>query len=381
MYAAIKFGRARAERFHPAVDQITETTQFQIVYQEQILRIVREVGDFPWTHAAYIRKIISRKIGEQEFNRSWGRFWEGCQTLQERTSFPPISEPQARKVWGDMITSGSYAFNAAHCVAYGLLAYWTMWFKVHHPAEFYAASVRHYGEHKQRDILRDADQHGIKILKPRVGRSSGSWKPEGHRRIRAGYSQINGIGKKTAEKIIEADPANWDEMVQIKGIGPKTIERIKLWLAQGDPFDIYRLERSIKEVTKELAAGELTDNGTVLPMPTHSSRELDEAEQGTRVAWLGEMVRYNIRDVHEINVARGNTADLDNIKDPHLREFAIIYARDADDQTMLKINRWRFPKYKEEIFDLKNTNRLMLVQGRKPRYGVQVDKLWIIQPD
>jgi hypothetical protein len=82
----------------------------------------------------------------------------------------------------------------------------------------------------------------------------------------------------------------------------------------------------------------------------------------------------------EINVARGNTSDLDNIKDPHLREFCIIYARDEDDQTMLKINRWRFPQYKEDIFEAKDQNVLMLVQGRKPRYGVQVDKLWLIQP-
>ena len=68
------------------------------------------------------------------------------------------------------------------------------------------------------------------------------------------------------------------------------------------------------------------------------------------------------------------------MKDPHLREFCIIYARDADDQTMLKINRWAWPRYKDDIFALKGTNRLVLVQGRKPRYGVQVNKLWVIDP-
>jgi len=379
-YAAIKFGRAKAERFHPAVDVITEPTQYQIVYQEQILRIVREVGDFPWTHAAYIRKIISRKIGEQEFNRSWGRFWEGCQTLHTRTDYPPISEEQARKVWGDMITSGSYAFNAAHCVAYGLLAYWTMWFKEYHPAEFYAASARHYGEHKQRDILRDADKHGVRILRPRLGRSDASWKPEGRMRIRAGYKQITGIGPKTSDNIIEAAPANWDELRSIKGIGPKTIIKIKEWIAQPDPHDIYRLEQSITAVKAALRTGEIADENGALPYPTHSSRELDEARQGEQVVWLGEMVKYNIRDVFEINAARGNTTEQESIKDPHLREFAIIYARDEDDQTMLKLNRWRFPKYKDSIFGASEQKVLMLVQGRKPRYGVQVDRMWIIQP-
>lgn len=380
-YAAIKFGRQKAERFHPAVDVITEPTQYQIVYQEQILRIVREVGDFPWTHAAYIRKIISRKIGEQEFNRSWGRFWEGCLTLDKRTDFPPITEQEARKVWGDMITSGSYAFNAAHCVAYGLLAYWTMWFKVHHVAEFYAASAKHYGEHKQRDILRDADRHGVHILKPRLGRSAASWKPEGVKRIRAGYKQITGIGPKTSDNIITAEPNDWDELRSIKGIGPKTIDKIKLWIAQPDPHDIYRLDNSIQAVRAALANGELSDESGLLPVPTHDSRQLDDEQQGRRVVWLGEMVRYNIRDIFEINVARGNSADLESVKDPHLREFAIIYARDADDQTMLKVNRWRFPRYKQDIFNAKDAKVLMLVQGRKPRYGVQVDKLWVINPE
>jgi DNA polymerase-3 subunit alpha len=116
-YAAIKFGRAEPERLHPAIDAITADTQFQIVYQEQILRIVREVGDFPWTHAAYIRKIISRKIGEQEFNRSWGRFWEGCQTLHKRTDYPKIEEVIAKRAWMSMITSGSYCTHSTQPIA------------------------------------------------------------------------------------------------------------------------------------------------------------------------------------------------------------------------------------------------------------------------
>jgi DNA polymerase-3 subunit alpha len=367
MYAAIKFGRSKAEKFHPAVDIITGPTQYQIVYQEQILRIVREVGDFEWTHAAYIRKIISRKIGEQEFNRSWGRFWEGCQTLEKRTDFPPISETQARKVWGDMITSGSYAFNAAHCAAYALLANWTMYFKVHHPEEFFAAITKYSAEAKARDLLRDAERHGIKVLKPRIGRSDESWKPEGVKRIRAGYTQLKGIGPKMTEKIIEEKPKDWDDMIRIKGVGVKTIEKIQAQIMHPDLFDIYRLEKSIKAIKQELGRAGLEDESGPLPYPTHTSRELDDVPQGQKVVWIGEMVKYNIRDVHEINVARGNTSDLDNIRDPHLREFCIIYARDEDDQTMIKINRWRFPSYKEQIFDLKNNKgRLMLVQGRKP---------------
>lgn len=379
-YAAIKFGRAQPEPIHPAVDAITGETQFQIVYQEQILRIVREVGDFPWTHAAHIRKIISKKLGEQEFARQWELFWKGCQTLAERTSYPPITERDAKRVWLSMITSGSYAFNAAHCVAYGLLAYWTMWFKVHHPYAFYAASAKHYGDEKQRDILRDAERHRIRVLKPRLGRSDATWKPEGKKRIRAGYTQIDGIGPAKTQWISDNNPQSWDDLSQVKGIGAKTILKIKEWLAQDDPFDIYRLENSIKSVKSDLIEG-IDDPDTIdqLPYPTHNSRELDDADQGEKCVWIGEVVRCNVRDIFEVNQARGSEVDIAKMRDPDLREFAILYARDENDQTMLKINRWRWPRYKHDIFNLQE-GQLVLVQGKKPRYGVQVNKLWVIEP-
>lgn len=107
-YIDVKKGNVTPPKLHPIFDAIAEDTHYQIVYQEQILRIVREVGGFDWTHAAYIRKIISKKLGEQEFNRQWERFWEGAKARG-------LEEDVAKKIWGLCITSGSYAFNAAHC--------------------------------------------------------------------------------------------------------------------------------------------------------------------------------------------------------------------------------------------------------------------------
>lgn len=380
-YAAIKFGRAKPTRIHPAVDSITSKTKFCIVYQEQTMQIVRLVGNFPWTSVAYIRKIISRKLGEQEFNRQWDRFWEGAQTLHKRTDFPPITEQQAKKVWGDMVTSGSYQFNAAHCVAYCLLAYWTMWFKrIKNPTAFYAASAKHYSEDKQRDILRDADKHGVKVLKPRAGQSSISWKPVGRNRIRAGYQQIDGIGEKTAELITGSGYTTFDEFVALRGIGPKTVHKIKQWVRQDDPFDIYRLEKSIATIKEEIRLGKLIDGDRVLPMPYNTSREIDNMESGDRICWIGEMVKCNVRDLFEQNVAKsGVQLDPDKIRDPHLREFAIVYARDEDDQTMIKFSRWTWPRYKQQIFDLEEGD-LLLIVGRKPRYGIAANKMWVVRP-
>jgi DNA polymerase-3 subunit alpha len=340
------------------------------------MKIVREVGDFPWTSVAHIRKIIARKLGEQEFNRQWDAFWAGAQTLHERTDYPPVTLEQMKKTWGSCVTSGSYAFNAAHCAAYALLAYWTMWFKIYHPAEFYAASAKHYADHKQRDILRDADKHGIKVLTPRANSSSVSWKPVGSNRIRAGYSQIDGIGDKTAKLIADSKLPDFDSLTVLKGIGSKTVEKIKNWVAQDDPFDIYRLEKNIAQIKLEINNNELDD----VPLPTHTSREIDDVEPGANIIWIGEMVKCNVRDIFEINVAKsGEALDPTKIKDPHLREFAILYARDADDQTMIKFNRWVWPRYKQQIFELEEGD-LLVIKGRKPRYGIMVNKLWVVRP-
>lgn len=380
-FAAIKFGQAQPERVHPALDAITEVTQFQIVYQEQIMRICRELGDFPWTSVAYIRKIISRKLGEQEFMRQWDRFWEGCQTIPDRLGYDPITKEQALSVWRDCVTSGSYAFNAAHCCAYGLLAFWTAYFKVYHPEAFFAASAKHY-EKYEHDILRDAVRHNVKVLKPSIRHPQRTWEPAPPRAIRAGFQQIKDIGEKTADMIVEAgELRKWSDLINIKGIGPKTIANLKTWREQDDPFAIYELQNAIESVRSAIVAGELKDGELSLPEPTHNSRELDEADQGTHAVWIGRMVKKNIRDIFEVNAAKkGEALDPKDVKDPHLREFCIMYARDEDDQTMVKIDRWRWPRFKQIIFNLSPTD-ILVVSGRKPRYGIMANKIWVVDPN
>jgi len=399
-YAEIKHGVKLPEKFHPAVDVITAPTQYQIVYQEQILRIVREVGDFPWTHAAYIRKIISRKIGEQEFNRQWDRFWEGCQTLHKRTDYPPISLAQAKRVWGNMITSGSYAFNAAHCVAYGLLAYWTMWFKVHHPAIFYACSLAQTeNPDKTRQLLRDAVKHGIDVRSPDPRESDATWKPATDRAIQSGFKQIHGVGDKVAANIVEFRDERggldgWWDLLDIRGIGPKTVDKIETWVLQKDPFGVRTLDDNIIKVKKMIRKGKLRRaptefevRGKLLPEPTHTATDLPY-EQGREfaVCWLGTILQRNIRDIFETNRAKtGEELNPKEVRNPELNEWALLTCEDEDDQLLLKIDRWKYPQFKQAIFDFRMGHDLLLVEGIRPRYvtarQILAKRLWVIDTD
>lgn len=397
-YADIKFGRRRAERFHPAVDAITAPTQFQIVYQEQVLRIVREIGDFPWTNAAHIRRIIAQKLGEQEFARQWDRFWAGCQTLHKRTGYPPISLAQARQLFGYMITSGSYSFNAAHCAAYAVLAVWTMFFKQHHPDVFFAASMKFYSDDKQLTLMRDAERPRegaprlpVSVLPPSFRNSDISWKPfsRGSKlRVLAGYSQVKGIGDKVAPVIVDMGPyESWDDLIKVPRVGVKTIDKIKTFVGADDPFDVFTLEESIKKAKAELTEPGIIDphNGKLLPVPNLTS--VQQAEQGAGrkldVVWIGTVQHRNTRDFFEVNQARGTEVDEARVKDPHLREFCLLRCEDEDDVLHIKIDRWKWPVYREAILNFKLGHDLLLVEGFRPKgaYSMKVRRLWTFDPD
>lgn len=102
-YIQVKHGRKPAEHLHPVVDEITQWTNYQIVYQEQILQVVRKLANFSWENAAKIRKLISKKQGEQAFNRMQELFLDGCRANG-------VKELNAGKIWKQLVTAGAYAF-------------------------------------------------------------------------------------------------------------------------------------------------------------------------------------------------------------------------------------------------------------------------------
>ena len=385
-YIDIKRGLKKPEAMHPLLEDITAPTKYQVIYQEQILRIVREIGNFSWTHAAYIRKIISRKIGDAEFNRQWASFWEGCQKNG-------LNEQEANAIWGLCITAGSYAFNYAHCVSYGMLAWWCMWFKIHHPAAFYKASLSKmpdrpiadgvkFGTH--RGLMQDAIRHGVEVKPPHARRSGRSWEVRGNK-IQAGFSQIPGIGDKMADVIMAdresgGEYRSWADLIRVKGIGPKTIERIVEFCEDEDPFGLTRTQRAISTTKAELSR-------LGLPTPTHTADEIPyEKGQDEIVVWLGTIIHRNLRDLFEINRAKtGTELDESEVKDPHLHEFVIMAGYDGGELVSIRINRWKYPHYKGAIWNLKLGEDLVLVQGSKPGWRhareIQVDRMWVIDPE
>lgn len=415
-YVDIKRGEKQPHLQHPALEHITGFTQFQIVYQEQILQIVREIGNFDWTHAAYIRKIISRKLGDQEFNRQWERFYEGARTLHERSSYPPIDEELARSIWGGLTTSGSYAFNAAHSVSYGYIAWWTMWFKQHYPGIFYAAMLRRADRKGQSGrannvkatvttkakidgqviMLRDAIHHGYRILPYDLRRSETTWRRDGGRGLRPGFDQIDGVGPAMAAKIVEwreevlKSPLGWkgigwSSLIEVKGIGQKTIEKLVDFATAEDPFGIERLDNMIASVKKDLP-GMKDSSGQQLPMPTHTAVEVPyERGEDQEIVWLGVIVHRNLRDIFEVNRARtGEELDPALVKHPEKNEWMLLAGYDGSDLVSLRVTRWKYERFKKTLWKIALDEDIVLVRGVKPGWRaareIYVSEMWGIQP-
>lgn len=407
-YALIKHGGKQPETLHPAFDLITEPTQFQIVYQEQILRIVREIGNFSWTHAATIRQIISRKHGEAAFDRWWEQFLAGALEVHKRMDVPPMTREIARTGWGSCITAGAYAFNAAHCTAYGYLAHFTQWLKQYHPDVFYAFSLARTDKpERQRELLRDASKHGLRMRSPHARRSAPQWQPvraavERRRdvcprmpTIRMGFEQIRGVGEKQAVAMVEYREVagritrsfGWDEFISVRGIGPRTIESIKAFAEDPDPFGAFRLDADIEKTKRAIRAGELNTPDRRLPMPDTVARDLSPFGGAARHAtWLGTILRRNIRDIFETNRARtGKELDSSSVKDPHLNEWAMLTCEDETDQLFIVINRWTYPSVKRALFNCSLGKDLLLVEGVTSRVAsarrINAKRIWVIDPE
>ena len=397
-YIQVKHGRKRAERLHPVVDDITQWTNYQIVYQEQILQVVRKLANFSWENAAKIRKLISKKQGEQAFNRMRELFMDGCKANG-------VKELAAGKIWKQLVTAGAYAFNSAHSISYAMIAYWTMWLKVKYPLEFYCASLQKFdckpGE-RGFDMLKEAAAKGIAILPPDPARSQVSWSVHNDALL-AGLTQIPGIGDKTAHAMIEWRQAQqlalgnadgivsnpdrlptWVDFTAVKGIGPATMEKVRAFCEHDDPFEINLLARKLGRTR-----GWLNRHADAEGMRRPTSRAEDvpyEPLRGEHVVLVAVRDR-NLKDLYELHRSRtGEELDPSTVREPEFVNWSVILGEDETGPLTITVHRYGglYEKYKDMIWELDPKRHLLLVHGykrREYRRAIYATKLWVLDPD
>lgn len=210
-----KAGKNKVSYEHPVMRDITEETLGLIVYQEQVMLAIHHLGGMSMATADKVRKIIGKKKDVSEFEKYQAEFVDGASKKVDRSI--------AEKLWHDFEEHAGYSFNKSHAVAYGLLTYWTAYFKTNYAVEFFYALMKNEQDSdKMTEYLIEAKRLGAKILLPHVNKSELEFSIETEG-IRFGLTDIKGIAAKTGGKLIEYRPfENYEELkakVAEKGSG------------------------------------------------------------------------------------------------------------------------------------------------------------------
>lgn len=376
----IKRGLMQIPSIHPILDRIAAPTRGQIIYQEQVLHSLAEFGGLPVQRVHDIRRIISQKLGEAQFNASSQNFIEGAMALHK------VPREVAAKVWERVVTSASYAFVYSHSLSYSIIGYWCQWFKQHYPTEFYQTKLGRTPDAQRPILVKDAERHKVRVKGVTLGKSAVGWSSPRRGELVAGYETLPGVGPVVAAKLIatEAERGGFtqvEELLTVPGIGPKTLDKMRPLINVDDPFGLRRLEEDMKRVRAWLPeAG--------LPRPTHVSDELLDVSEVDTV-FLGFVLERNYQDYVENKRARYGTEVADIIKEmkrPDLKTSVVLRCvDDGDEDVYVRINRFDFPRLKSRIDSLVAGRDMVLIRGRKSdkvaAFGISVQTKWLIGID
>ena len=188
----------------PELVPILESTYGCIVYQEQVMQIVRNLGGYTLGRSDLVRRAMSKKktaVMEQERkNFVYGNEKEGVPGCIRNG----ISEKVANKIFDEMTDFAKYAFNKSHAAAYAVVAYQTAYLKYYYPVEFMAALMTSVVDNpsKVAEYILTCRQMGIQILPPDINCGESSFSVDGGN-IRYGLSAIKGVGKPVIDAIIQ----------------------------------------------------------------------------------------------------------------------------------------------------------------------------------
>src|SRR5262249_39185859 len=155
-YVNRKHGREKPTYAHPIMEEILKETFGILVYQEQCMRILNQLGGIELASAYACIKAISKKK-EDVINARRVDFMKGA---QERG----VAEDTAREIFDLICHFGGYGFNKSHSAAYAKLGYQTAYLKAHYPAEFMAALLTsEIEDSNKRDIMVEPIDHARRL--------------------------------------------------------------------------------------------------------------------------------------------------------------------------------------------------------------------------
>jgi len=206
-YVQSKHDSSKIRYKHPALENILNVTYGCIVYQEQVMQIVRELGGYSLGRADLVRRAMSKKktdvMLKEKHNFVYGSVLEDGSIEIEGAVRRGIDAKIAEEIFDEMMDFAKYAFNKSHAAAYAYISYQTAWLKCHYSTEFFAALLTSVFDKTSQvtKYIGASRENGIDILPPDVNLSIGRFFPDGEN-IRFGLSAIKGVGSAFVNSLV-----------------------------------------------------------------------------------------------------------------------------------------------------------------------------------
>lgn len=207
-YIKCKQNPEEVKYIHEKLKPILEVTYGCLVYQEQVMQVVRELGGYSFGRSDLVRRAMSKKkMDVMEEERQY--FIYGKLDEEGNIEIPGcirngVPEDAANQIFDDMIDFARYAFNKSHAAAYGVLAYETAYLKTFYPVEFMAALMTSVmgNTDKVVEYIRECNAMGIEVLPPDINKSYSKFSVDGNC-IRFGLAAVKNVGSHVIDAIVQ----------------------------------------------------------------------------------------------------------------------------------------------------------------------------------
>ena len=252
-YIKNKLDSEHAEYTHPALEPILNVTYGCMVYQEQVMQIVRDLAGYSLGRADLVRRAMGKKkldvMAKEREYFIYGQTDENGNILIPGCVRNGIDEVSANKIFDEMAEFAKYAFNKSHAAAYAVVSYRTAYLKAYYPPEFMAATLNSFlgNLDKVPVYIDECRKLGIEILKPSINKSYTKFAVYGNQ-IRFGLGSVKNVGINAVEAIVEERKKNGEytsftdfcERIQSETVNKKCIES----LIKAGAFDEFAQTRS-----------------------------------------------------------------------------------------------------------------------------------------
>lgn len=220
-YVEMATGGSRPPSIHPDMDEILKDTNYCMIYQEQLLDIVKKFGGRTYGQADLFRKAIGKKLPELVKQES--------EKLRGEIITNGYSKDIANTIADELASKGGYLFNKSHSFSYAVLCFETAWFKAHYPTYFFKAL---FNQNKDKagainKYILDARYFNVGIMPPNINHSGMNFTVDKDK-VLFGLSAIGGIGESLSKQIIEERENNgiyksFDDLIQRLSLGKASV--------------------------------------------------------------------------------------------------------------------------------------------------------------